>query len=405
MIVYSTLLVIVILYLVFKVYVKLTYKFWADQPVFHSYKLMYWIMPNRILREVPKLTSYCNFIDIITKNYFDYEEEDILTIVTLINNNFQTTYGNGSIESKLELPITHFVAMFTGHLHKSYVSVYKKIIYTLNDQTIEPKPTILGVVTGKPISIRIHKKHLKCYYIDFLCVDHNYKDKQIDVQLIQTHEYVQGHDNKEFKISLFKQKETKETKERFAKIVPFIHYKSYVFNSALMKPEYKCSYQILEISEVNFSLLIHFITIHKEYFKCVVMVEESNLLHLLLKKVYKIYGLLDLNSNCLKACYIFKENYIIFKVKELYKKEDKYIRSFELVASIKNCLDTEFINGFLIVVNKKCYLTIDALSYNTILIQYLLTHSFHPLSISNDAYYLYNYISTGVESHKTLVLL
>lgn len=403
MIIYYTLLVIVIVYLLFKFYVKLTYKFWADQPVFHYYKLMYWITPNRILRDVPNLTRYCNFIDIITKNYFDYEEEDMLAIVTLINNNFQAMYG--SLEAKLELPKTHFVATFTGHLHKSYVSVYKKNIFTLNDKTIEPKPTILGVITGKPISIRIHKKHLKCYYIDFLCVDRNYKDKQIDLQLIQTHEYVQGHDTKEFKVSLFKQKETKETKERFAKIVPFIRYKSYVFNSALMKPEYKCSYQILEISEVNFSLLINFITINKEYFKCVVMVDEPNLLHLLLKKVYKIYGLLDLNANCLTACYIFKENYIIFKVKELYKKEDKHIRSLELVASIKNCPDTEFINGFLIVVSKKCYLTMDDLSYNTILIQYLLTHSFHPLSISNDAYYLYNYISTGVDSHKTLVLL
>ena len=135
------------------------------------------------------------------------------------------------------------------------------------------------------------------------------------------------------------------------------------------------------------------------------MVDEPNLLHLILQNVYKVYGLLDLTTNCLKACYIFKQNYIIFKVKELYKKEEKNIYSLALVASINNCLHTEFINGFLIVVSKKYYLEIDAISDNTIIIQYLLTNSFHPLTIATNAYYLYNYLSNSVASRKSLIII
>ena len=69
---YYSLIVLVTLYLLIKLYVKVTYNFWANQPVFHYYNLMYWIQSNGILRDLPKITNYCNFIDIISKNYFDY---------------------------------------------------------------------------------------------------------------------------------------------------------------------------------------------------------------------------------------------------------------------------------------------------------------------------------------------
>ena len=397
---YYSLIVLVTLYLLIKLYVKVTYNFWANQPVFHYYNLMYWIQSNGILRDLPKITNYCNFIDIISKNYFDYNEDDITSIVTLINNTFQSNYG--SLVSNFEFNKNHFIANFTGHLHKSYIAIYKQPVFSLTNQTnqtIENKSTIIGAITGKPISILLKKKHLKCYYVDFLCVDKNYKHKRIDFELLQTYEYFQGHDNKEFKVTLIKQK------EKIAHIVPFVLYKSYVFNSAIMKPEFKGNYKILEISEINFSLLINFITINKKNFQCIVMVDEPNLLHLILQNVYKVYGLLDLTTNCLKACYIFKQNYIIFKVKELYKKEEKNIYSLALVASINNCLHTEFINGFLIVVSKKYYLEIDAISDNTIIIQYLLTNSFHPLTIATNAYYLYNYLSNSVASRKSLIII
>jgi hypothetical protein len=301
-------------------------------------------------------------------------------MVNLINNNYKTNKTNKTNKTaSYLLSKNNFIAFFTGHLNKSYIAIYKKQQYSLNQQTIqtiEPTSGIIGVLTGKPITITIKNKLLKSYYIDFLTIDNIYKNKDIQEQLIQTYEYYQINDNKEFKISLFKHN------GKLKGIIPFTSYNSYIFNSALISPKYDCYYKIIEISEVNFYLLINLITLSKTYFKCVVMVAESNLLHLILKNIYKIHGLLDIKSNELKACYFFKQSNITFQVKELYKKEKKHILLLDLVGSIKNCDNTEFINGFLIVLNKKCYINIENISYNNILIHYLLNNSLSALNIS-----------------------
>ena len=398
MILYYILGLVIILYLLFKLYIKITYSFWSYQPVFHSYNLINWIKPSGIVNDEPKINKYCNFIDITTKNFFDVSEEEITNIIDLINKNVKTIF-NKKIEANYLINKNSFVAFFTGHVNKSYLSIYKKQLYSLNQQTIQNTTGIIGVLTGKPITITIHNQALKSYYIDFLTVDNSYLNKDIEGQLIQTHEYYQMHNNKDFKIALFKHNGTLKG------IVPLTRYKSYIFNSALIHPKYNCCYKVIEISEVNFYLLINLINVSKTNFKCSIMIDESNLLHLILKNIYKIYGLLDPNANELKSCYFFKQSNIILNIKELYKKENKKIILFDLVASIKNCDNIEFINVFLIVFNKKSYINIENISYNNILIQYLFNNSLSALYISNNSYFLYNYINKPVISKNMLILI
>ena len=398
MIFYYILALVIILYLLFKLYIKIRYPFWSSQPVFHNYNLINWISPSGIINDSPKINNYSNFIDITSKNFFDYSEEEIINIVDLINNNFKTNYGK-HMESNYLLNTNSFVAFFTGHINKSYISIYKKQQYSLTQQKLQSTSCIIGVITGKPIIITIKNKLLKSYYIDFLNIDKNYYNKDIEGQLIQTYEYYQMYDNKEIKISLFKHS------GKLKGIIPLTNYNSYIFNSALIHHKYNCNYTVIELSEINFYLLINFINNSKTYFKCIIMVDESNLLHLIVKNIYKIYGLLDINSNELKACYFFKQNNIIFNIKELYKKESKKITLLDLVGSIKNCDKIDFINGFLIVLNKKCYINIENLSYNNIIIQYLLNNSLIALNISHHSYFLYNYINRPFLSKNMLIIL
>ena len=399
MILYYILVFIIVLYLLFKLYIKITYNFWANQPVFHSYNLINWIRPSGIVNDTAKINKYCNFNDITTKNFFDISEEEISKIVDLINKpNKPNKTNKTNMESIYLLDKNSFIAFFTGHVNKSYIAVYKKQLYSLNQQTIENSREIIGVLTGKPITITIKNQVLKSYYIDFLSIDTTYSNKNIQGQLIQTYEYYKMHNNKEFKISLFKHN------GKLKGIVPLTSYNSYIFNSALIRPKYNCYYKVIEISEVNFYLLINLITLSKSYFKCVVMVADSNLLHLILKNIYKIYGLLDTSSNELKCCYFFKQSNITFEVKELYKKESKKIILLDLVGSIKNCDNTEFINGFLIVLNKKCYINIENISYNNILIHYLLKNSLSALNSSYNSFFLYNYINRPFISKDILII-
>jgi hypothetical protein len=57
MILYYILVLLIIFYLLFKLYIKITYNFWAYQPVFHSYNLINWIKPNGIIIDEPKINK------------------------------------------------------------------------------------------------------------------------------------------------------------------------------------------------------------------------------------------------------------------------------------------------------------------------------------------------------------
>ena len=68
MILYYILVLVIVLYLLFKLYIKITYSFWASQPVFHSYNLINWIRPSGIVNDTAKINKYCkikklNFIN------------------------------------------------------------------------------------------------------------------------------------------------------------------------------------------------------------------------------------------------------------------------------------------------------------------------------------------------------
>ena len=69
--------VIIFLYLFYKFYLIINYKFWANQPVFHKINLLYYILPNNIINtDLPKISRYCNFKDIKVNDVCIYAEGD-----------------------------------------------------------------------------------------------------------------------------------------------------------------------------------------------------------------------------------------------------------------------------------------------------------------------------------------
>ena len=62
-----TILLIIILIIFFFIYIRIKYRFWALQPVFHFYDLYYWIVNIGIIRnELPEKNRYTNFKNIKT---------------------------------------------------------------------------------------------------------------------------------------------------------------------------------------------------------------------------------------------------------------------------------------------------------------------------------------------------
>ena len=52
---------IIVLFILIFLYVKMKFKFWSKQPVFHVYKLNYWLFPPGIINtKLPEKTVYFN---------------------------------------------------------------------------------------------------------------------------------------------------------------------------------------------------------------------------------------------------------------------------------------------------------------------------------------------------------
>jgi len=207
-------------------FIRLKYKFWALQPVFHFYDVYYWFVNVGIIhKDLPEKNMYVNLKKIITK---DYEKIDELTkkqIITLIRLNY---YRNN--ENKYDPKIDNIVPYFIGHNTKTFWSYFvdtELLIDNKTGKTIEEKK-IIGIITSRPLHVKINSNRqdseFDVYYVDYLCVNKNWRKKNIAPQLIQTHEYNQSHNNKKISVSLFKRE------EELTGIIPLTVYKTYCFN-------------------------------------------------------------------------------------------------------------------------------------------------------------------------------
>ena len=63
----------ILLVILFYLYLRIKYKFWSIQPVFHFYDVYYWIYNVGIIRhELPEKNKYCNFKDIYMSLHHDF---------------------------------------------------------------------------------------------------------------------------------------------------------------------------------------------------------------------------------------------------------------------------------------------------------------------------------------------
>ena len=61
---------VILLIILFFCFIRLKYKFWSMQPVFHFYDIYYWFISVGIIRnELPEKNRYTNFKNICTKTF------------------------------------------------------------------------------------------------------------------------------------------------------------------------------------------------------------------------------------------------------------------------------------------------------------------------------------------------
>lgn len=381
-------------------YIRIKFGFWALQPVFHVYNLTYMIWPPGIINhDLPEKNKYTNFKNIETIVYTELSELKINKFVNFVKTHYLQNKDNIYSPRK-----ENILPYFNGHNIKSFFSFYTDdtILHDLKKGTMIEDKKIIGIATGRPIHISINnsvdkKRDAKfdAYYIDYLCVDKNYRKKGIAPQIIQTHHYNQSHINKNIVVSLFKRE------DELTGIVPLCVYSTYGFHvKKWIKPfDLHAMYTLLEITEQNLHFLLDFIKLSNSKFDIVINTDISNIIELIKTKNIFIYVILC-NDEIISA-YFYRKSCIFI---------EKGLEVLSCFASINNCQSEDtFIHGFKISFWKTAeknnfgFAAIESISNNDIIIKNLVLKT-KPLIISPTAYFFYNFAYTTFKPEKVLII-
>ena len=395
---------IILCIILFFVYIRLKYKFWALQPVFHFYDLYYWVINVGIIRkELPEKNRYVNLKKITTKTFEGIDERSLKQLVLLIRLNY---LRNG--ENKYAPKKENIVPYFVGHNVKTYWSYFTEpdlLIDNKTGKTIEETINI-SVITSRPLHVNINNGRkdaiFDVYYVDYLCVNKGWRKKNIAPQMIQTHEYNQSHNNRKICVSLFKRE------EELTGIIPLTVYKTYCFNMANWGQPEQLDARITLLSGDKQNIYYLYTLINEPIINTMnnkwditIYPEISNLMELVATKNLFV-KMLVIDGN-IEAAYIFRKTCTFIE-------KDKEIIS--CIASINGptLSRDKFIKGFkmalwsIIKENQNFgYLVIEDISDNTCIINNICVKT-HPLVVSPSAYFFYNFAYSPFKSERCLII-
>lgn len=387
MILYYIIIILWILIIIYG-YIKVKYRFWYNQPIFHIYDLHYYLYPGIIDNELPEEENiFYNFKNIKTLPFEKVIEKD--EFISFIQNNFLRN-KNFNYLPKKENIIPYLTGLHGGDV---FLSLYKRerMIHEQEELT-----EIIASMISYPIQIIINNQKLNAYYVDYLCVDSNHRKKNIAPQMIQTHHYYQRHLNKNITVSVFK----REGKLNLA--IPICVYTSYGFLISNMRlTTLPINVNLIEVGKNNITHLFDFIQLNNTKFDIFLSTYISNVLELI--KTENIYVYMLIQEQNVLAVYYFKKLCT-------YLQDDKEV--LVCYASVNCCKNEDiFIEGMYHSIKniikrfpKYTQLLIEGLSDNHILIKDLYKMT-TPLYQIISAYFFYNLANPSFQPEKTLILV
>lgn len=390
-------------------YIRLKYKFWVKQPVFHFYDFHYWLKNVGIInRALPQTNRYTNFVDIKTVKTDDLTSNQISMFVAFIHLNYLRNH-----ENVFEPQKDNILPYFSGTTQPCFWSLYFQNTYYSNhtsNKTIYATTPIkdkklIGAITSRPLHMSIKNNPMIVYYVDYLCVHKNNRKQGIAPQLIQTHEYCQSHLNKQISVSIFKRE------DELTGLIPMTTFNSYCFDATRwkQKPPKLLFLKIVIGSSSNMYYFSQFVTlIHNERFtneKCknvlvipdvgnmIELVKSNNLHVIMLLMGVDIVGAFVFR----KTCTFLKKNMEILScicsVKSNHITSEQFLRGFK--NSVWNLLHKQNCNY--------TYVMVENVADNDIIIDYL-KEQYNPILTSPNAYYFYNFAHEPFKSKNVIMI-
>ena len=391
---------IVLLIILFFIFIRIKFRFWAVQPVYHFYDVYYWFFNVGIIRhELPEKNRYTNFKEIETITMDKVSAIKLRDFVDLIQLNYLRDDGNTFIPEK-----ENIVPYFEGHNSPTFLSLFWQPDFILDmktNNTIASK-MLVGSITSRPLTVTIYNVNkdlikFDVFYVDYLCVKKGFRKKNIAPQLIQTHEYNQCHMNQKMCVSLFKRE------GELTGIVPITSYISFLFDMKnWIKPpkEMHSKTTLLVGDSQNMYYLYNFINENIKW-DITIVPELSNLISLVSSKNLYIYMMMtDME---MEAIYVFRKTCTNIE-------KGKSMLSLIGTINSKPNPTNKFIQGFknalweILLTNPEFhYLAIEDNSDNNCIIENIKIKT-HPTCESPTAYFFYNYARSPVSPYRAFII-
>jgi hypothetical protein len=380
MILYGIIIIIVIVIIIYS-YIKIKYNFWINQDIHHTYKFWYNFFPGIIDKDLPEREKkYHNFKNIKTLKFTSLQDKTKEKLSLFLENNF---LKNELFQYffKKENIIPYFIGLEGG---ETFLSIYKK-------ERID-SCELLGTILSYPIQIMIKNNSFNCYYVDYLCVDKNYRNQNIALELMQTHNYNQRYMNKNIVVSLFKRE------KRLDIAMPLCEISSYLYSiKEIHNENMPNNINLIKVGKNNINIFYNFIKLNYSKFDIFISTSIANLLELINTENIIIYMLIQ-ETQVISVYYFKKTCMYVNERKEIYN----------CIGSLNCCLIEDiFINGFknaLINIKKDhndfSYIMIENISDNDKFINLE-----KKLIITKSFYYFHNLAYKKINANNCLIII
>jgi hypothetical protein len=285
------------------IYIKLKYPFWNIQPVYHSYDFWRYFSqtPFIIQRKLPVKTKFYDNKHVETVDFSDIKDFHMTRMIDLLQCHYLKsekllfTIGKADIEP-----------LFIGHSHPCYVSFFNNQFADEIGEKVEP----IGSMTSRPILlyIRTENQFYNIYLWDLICINRIDIPKNIDRNLIQTHEYNQRFRNLDISASLFK----KESPLHEG-VVPLVEFTTSIFllRSKSRVPRLPAHHLLIHMDSKNVSEIYDFLTEMRGNFTLSIYPEIGSILALSKSRQLQIYALKCKGD--ILGLYFFKNSNMLYE--------------------------------------------------------------------------------------------
>ena len=231
------------------IYIKLKYRFWSCQYIYTNYSFFNKYYKNKIINnETFEKNKFTNTFDIIFIKNNNIDENTYKNIIDLLKNNYLTTdnfitknnnHFNNSPDNNniIKYNINNNILKKCIFNNNTNISIFFKLDYNFNTKlNFLNKNNIVGLIITNNQCLNFYKEKIKeeMYNIEYLSIinDTNYKYKNIDYQLFQTHLYYLNNKtkNKSKEIYIFK---IKNINNKY--LVPLLKYNTYLYDINIFK--------------------------------------------------------------------------------------------------------------------------------------------------------------------------